>query len=67
MQIEAYWENMCHSARYKQDKALGEALDKVASNTRGSQNVEFLGSNNCGFQLGYNSGSISGFTFGKSS
>ena len=33
----------------EQDKALEEALAKVANNTRGSQNVEFSGSNNTGF------------------
>ena len=33
----------------EQDKALEEALAKVANNTRGSKNVEFSGSNNTGF------------------
>lgn len=51
----------------EQDKALEGALAKAANDTQGSQNVMFSGSNNTGFQLGYNSGSISGFTFGKGS
>ncbi|KAF2196193.1 small s protein [Delitschia confertaspora ATCC 74209] len=51
----------------EQDKDLEEALAKVASDARGSQNVVFSGNNNTGFQLGYNSGSISGFTFGRGS
>jgi hypothetical protein len=49
----------------EQDKALEKALTKVANNARGSQSVVFSGGNNTGFQLGYNSGSISGLTFGK--
>ncbi|KAF2727509.1 hypothetical protein EJ04DRAFT_517213 [Polyplosphaeria fusca] len=52
----------------EQDKALAEALAKAVNATNGPQTANFTGSNNSGFQLGFNSGSISGFNFcgGKS-
>ncbi|KAF2489045.1 hypothetical protein BU16DRAFT_221494 [Lophium mytilinum] len=57
--------SMLQEIAAEQDKALETALAKVAKSTRGSTTVVFSGSNNTGFQLGSNSGSISGFTFGK--
>lgn len=51
----------------EQDKFLEAALAKVAGNAPGSHRIEFSGDNNAGFQLGHNSGSISGFTFGRGS
>jgi Prion-inhibition and propagation/SesB domain on fungal death-pathway protein len=51
----------------EQDKFLEAALAKVAGNGRGSHSIVFSGDGNAGFQLGHNSGSISGFTFGKGS
>ncbi|KAE8442729.1 hypothetical protein EG329_002920 [Mollisiaceae sp. DMI_Dod_QoI] len=50
----------------EQDEFLEEALAKVPNDTS-SIRVTFSGSNNSGFQLGHNSGSISGFTFGQRS
>lgn len=45
----------------------GENADTDASSGHGghSSNVVFSGSNNSGVQLGHNTGTISGFTFGK--
>ncbi|KAF2807494.1 uncharacterized protein BDZ99DRAFT_465355 [Mytilinidion resinicola] len=57
--------SMLQEIAAQQDKALEEALGKVTSHARGLTSVVFSGSNNSGFQLGSNSGSISGFTFGK--
>ena len=59
--------SMLRDIAAEQDKALEEALARVTSDGQGSQSVVFSGNNNTGFQLGYNSGSISGFTFGKGS
>jgi len=48
----------------QQDKLLADALAKVGDGAQ-VHYVTFSGANNSGFQLGHNSGSISGFTFGK--
>jgi hypothetical protein len=43
------------------------AAPKAIEDQKGySLSVNFLGDNNSGFQLGQNTGIISGFTFGKS-
>jgi tRNA G10 N-methylase Trm11 len=57
--------SMLQEIAAEQDKALEEVLAKVANNARGPHSVVFSGNNNTGFQLGHNSSSISGFTFGK--
>lgn len=49
----------------EQDKFLEAALAKVVGSARESHSIVFSGDNNAGFQLGHNSGSVSGFTFGK--
>ena len=49
----------------EQDKLLEDAMLKAANNTSGIHNIVFSGSNNTGFQLAHNSGTISGITFGK--
>lgn len=51
----------------EQDKFLEAALAKVFGSARESHSTVFSGDKNAGFQLGHNSGSISGFTFGKGS
>jgi len=48
-----------------QDKLLEESLIKATNNAEMSHTIVFSGSNNYGVQLGYNSGSITGFTIGK--
>ena len=49
----------------QQDKLLEEALSKTASEDKISHTITFSGNNNSGFQLGHNSGTLSGFMFGK--
>jgi hypothetical protein len=50
-----------------QDEYLEAAILKVIENRKvHSPNVTFSGNNNSGFQLGYNAGTISGFSFGGS-
>ena len=49
----------------EQDKLLEDAILKVANDKGGFHNIVFSGSNNTGFQLGHNSGTISGIMFGK--
>ena len=49
----------------EQDALLKDAIAKLAASKGASYNTVFLGSHNSGFQLGHNTGSISGFTFGK--
>lgn len=50
-----------------QDEYLEAAILKVIENRKvHSPTVTFSGNNNSGFQLGYNAGTISGFTFGGS-
>lgn len=51
----------------EQDKFLEAAIAKVYGNARESHSIVFSGEKNAGFQLGHNSGSISGFTFGTGS
>lgn len=48
-----------------QDKLLEQAMEKAEDKDNGSHHITFSGDNNSGFQLGHNSGAISGFTFGK--
>ena len=47
----------------EQDKLLETAISKVRNNGGGLHNIVFSGSNNTGFQLGHNSGTLSGITF----
>ena len=50
----------------EQDKFLEDAISKISYSQGSYHNIVFSGSNNTGFQLGHNSGSItSGFTFEK--
>jgi hypothetical protein len=48
-----------------QDKLLEEAIKKTTKSIDPSHHIVFSGNGNTGLQLGYNSGSMSGFTFGK--
>ncbi|KAI9674384.1 MAG: hypothetical protein M1822_009062 [Bathelium mastoideum] len=49
----------------EQDRVLADTLAAASGDAAKSHNIVFSGSNNSGFQLGHNSGSISGFIFGK--
>jgi hypothetical protein len=49
----------------KQDKLLEQAITKATEHARKSHHITFSGSGNTGLQLGHNSGTMSGFTFGK--
>jgi Skp family chaperone for outer membrane proteins len=49
-----------------QDKLLEQAITKAAEGDGKSHHIVFSGSGNTGFQLGHNSGTMSGFTFGNS-
>jgi hypothetical protein len=48
-----------------QDKFLEQAITKKADVANKSHHIVFSGSGNSGLQLGHNSGTISGFVFGK--
>ncbi|KAF2181394.1 hypothetical protein K469DRAFT_458835, partial [Zopfia rhizophila CBS 207.26] len=48
-----------------QDKLLEEAFTKASNNAERSHHIVFSGSNNTGVQVGHNSGTMTGFTFGK--
>jgi Prion-inhibition and propagation/SesB domain on fungal death-pathway protein len=48
-----------------QDPTLAEALAKVSGGNTASYHTVFSGSNNSGLQIAHNSGTMSGFTFGK--
>jgi hypothetical protein len=48
-----------------QDKLLEEAIKKTMKSTDPSYHIVFSGNGNTGLQLGYNSGSMSAFIFGK--
>ena len=48
-----------------QDKLLEQALTKVTEGARNSHNIIFSGSGNSGLQLGHDSGTLSGLSFGK--
>lgn len=48
-----------------QDKMLEQAITKATESTGRSYHIIFFGSGNSSFQLGHNSGTISGITFGK--
>ncbi|KAJ4304523.1 hypothetical protein N0V90_000049 [Kalmusia sp. IMI 367209] len=48
-----------------QDTLLEEAFAKAADNTGRSHHIVFSGSHNTGVQIGHNSGTMSGFTFGS--
>lgn len=50
-----------------QDKLLEQAIKKAVKETRESHHIVFSGSGNSGLQLGHNSGTISGFRFGRGS
>lgn len=50
-----------------QDKFLEEAITKATAGADQSHHIVFSGSGNTGLQLGHNSGTMSGFTFGKGS
>ncbi|KAH7161759.1 prion-inhibition and propagation-domain-containing protein [Dactylonectria macrodidyma] len=47
-----------------QDKVLTETIKKLLGSSSGSNTVTFSGDNNSGFQLGVNTGTISGISFG---
>ena len=49
----------------EQDALLQDVISKLAASNGASYSTVFSGSNNSGFQLGHNSGSISGFTVGR--
>lgn len=49
----------------EQDKLLEEAFAKISGENNISHNIVFSGSNNSGFQIGHNSGAISGINFGR--
>lgn len=49
----------------EQDSLLKDVISKLGASKGASYNAVFSGSNNSGFQLGHNSGSVSGFTFGR--
>jgi hypothetical protein len=48
-----------------QDKLLEQAIEKAADGVDKSHRIMFSGSLNTGLQVGHNSGTMSGFTFGK--
>ena len=48
----------------EQDTLLKDVISKLNANKGASYSTVFSGSHNSGFQLGHNSGSISGFRFG---
>ncbi|KAH7069947.1 prion-inhibition and propagation-domain-containing protein [Paraphoma chrysanthemicola] len=48
-----------------QDKLLEEAIAKAAESTGQSHHIVFSGSGNTGLQIGHNSGTMSGFTWGR--
>jgi hypothetical protein len=48
-----------------QDKFLGQAITRTIDGAEKSHHIVFSGSGNTGLQLGHNSGTMSGFTFGK--
>ena len=50
-----------------QDTFLEQAITKSADGAARSHHIVFSGRGNTGFQLGRNSGNMSGFTFGQSS
>jgi hypothetical protein len=50
-----------------QDRLLEQAIDKATAGANKSHHVVFSGSHYTGVQIGYNSGTMSGFTFGKGS
>jgi Skp family chaperone for outer membrane proteins len=50
-----------------QDKLLEQAITKATENTERSHHIVFSGSGNIGLQLGHNSGTMSGFSFGRGS
>jgi hypothetical protein len=50
-----------------QDRLLKQAITKAAVGADRSHHIVFSGNGNTGLQLGYNSGTMSGFTFGKGS
>jgi hypothetical protein len=50
-----------------QDKLLEQAITKATENTGRSHHIVFSGSGNTGLQLGHNSGTMSGFSFGRGS
>ncbi|KAF2844206.1 small s protein [Plenodomus tracheiphilus IPT5] len=50
-----------------QDKLLEQAITKATENTERLHHIVFSGSGNTGLQLGHNSGTMSGFSFGRGS
>jgi len=48
-----------------QDKLLEQAITKATDRAGKSYHIVFSGSGNSGVQIGHNSGTMSGFTFGK--
>ena len=50
-----------------QDKLLEQAIDKAVKNAGQSYHIVFSGSGNTGLQMVHNSGTMSGFTFGRAS
>lgn len=48
-----------------QDKLLEQAIKKSTDGAEKSHNIVISGDNNSGFQVGFNSGSISGIRFGR--
>ncbi|KAF9730016.1 hypothetical protein PMIN06_012947 [Paraphaeosphaeria minitans] len=50
-----------------QDKLLEQAITKAAESVGQSHHIVFSGSGNTGVQVGHNSGTMSGFSFGKGS
>jgi hypothetical protein len=48
-----------------QDKLLEEAFAKATTGAETSHHIVFSGSHNAGVQVGHNSGSMTGFTFGR--
>jgi Skp family chaperone for outer membrane proteins len=50
-----------------QDKLLEQAITKATENAERSHHIVFSGSGNTGLQLGHNSGTMSGFSFGRGS
>ncbi|KAF2865796.1 prion-inhibition and propagation-domain-containing protein [Massariosphaeria phaeospora] len=50
-----------------QDKLLEQAITKATESAGKSHHIVFSGSGNTGLQVGHNSGTMSGFTFGRGS
>jgi hypothetical protein len=48
-----------------QDRLLEQAIARATVGADESHHIVFSGNNNTGLQVGYNSGAMSGFTFGK--